>query len=659
MAYYDLQRLSRAISKRHFPRVLPGVQNSTAETASPIPSDPNTVAVLPPAPDGTTSEAQARSSTSITRPSASGQTTRVLMTSTGDGEQSHPTGIRTQIPRSSVQSLTASIGPMRSSPAQTSESRTIQGVTAESQAAQSPATESQASRSQKSESHQSSAGNGGHQTLDKAMTTAKVPPTSTSICFDCAVMFSTATAAYLSLGTVTSTIRIQTTIDGKETTVKKAVTSLFTTKAHVKPGETNVPSTTTIQQVTTLPETIEIVQHGTTDSVGSTASQAVTSIVRGATSTMNSAVVLRPSQSWVTTIGAVSTSTLSSRTALHTTTITNRDGDTVTSTYLITLAPSTAVVTATYGTVIGPGNRPAAPTSPSSSSSDTSANSVVVVIGISRSQYLSGSFLPTLIAVLVAMALKAIDVNARLFQPFIALTARPAGTSAEESVFLRFYGWRSVVGAFPRAFRLRQPLVIVGQLLVACAALLVPLAAEAVRVYVPDDCTGECPGSLGVDIASGRALQVLMSLLIALLVGSIGLLAWVKTGVIQNPWSVAGMAALGVNQEMRDLLKGVDRGVERRIDDWELFGALARRRYALGGDGGEEARFGVRVTDFPVMPSEALLKRTKKQAEKEADMTSVAGRAPAIPFYPAGPHRPSLVVWCCACAAALLREQLG
>lgn len=231
------------------------------------------------------------------------------------------------------------------------------------------------------------------------------------------------------------------------------------------------------------------------------------------------------------------------------------------------------------------------------------------------------------------MALKAIDVNARLFQPFIALTARPAGISAEESVFLRFYGWRSVMGAFPRAFRLRQPLVIVSQLLVACAALLAPLAAEAVRVYVPDDCTGKCPGSLGVDIASGRALQILMSLLTALLVGSVGLLAWVKTGVTQNPWSIAGMAALGVNQEMRDLLKGVDRGVERRIDDWELFGALARRRYALGGDGGEEARFGVRVTDFPVMPSEALLKRTKKQAEKEAEMTSVAGRAPAIPFY--------------------------
>jgi hypothetical protein len=123
-----------------------------------------------------------------------------------------------------------------------------------------------------------------------------------------------------------------------------------------------------------------------------------------------------------------------------------------------------------------------------------------------------------------------------------------------------------------------------------------------------------------------------MILLIALLSGMGLLFAWFKTGVRQNPWSLAGMAALGVNKELRGLLKGVDRGVERRIDDRDLSRALARRRYAFGSDGGE-SQYGIRVTDFPVRLSGDLLKKIENQPKNGSKKTIVAGRAPATPFY--------------------------
>lgn len=628
---YDFQRLARSLSERQFPRLLPRVQNVTAgATLTPTPADPKTIGILPQAPADTASRELAEPSpfiiTSMSSES-SDQTTPLFTTTTRNEEPPSPT----RSPRSSVQDSTASVA---SSSTPTPESRTTQKEHTEDLASPRSTADRLSSTSQMSEKHQSPANNGGRQTLDKVVTSVRISPTSTSICFDCGVVPSIATSAYVSLGTGTSTVGIHITISGKETTIKNVVPTTLTTNVHVGPKSSDTPSTTIIQQVTTREERTETVQHITTDSAGSILSQGVVSVVPGATSTIESAVVLDPGQSWGSTTVPLTTFTLSSRTTLQSLTITQEDGDTVTSTYLVTLAPTTAVVTATYGTVVGAGSRPTATSVSSAPSSDTTSNLVVIVVGISRSQYLLGSFLPIIIAILVAMPLRAIDINAQLFQPFIALTAHPAGTTAEESVFLRFYGWRGVLGAFPRAFTLRQPVVIVGQLCVVGAALLPPLAAEAVRVYVPDDCIGVCPGSLGLDVASGRALQVLMALLIALLTAMVGLVALTKTktGVRQNPWSVASMAALGVNKNIRELLKGMDRGVERRIAEGDLSRALASRRYALGSDGGE-SQYGVRVTEFPVRLSGELLKRNERRPEKEVQKAAAAGRAPATPFY--------------------------
>lgn len=595
---HDLEKRTRSITERQFPRFVPQVRNITAVRTSFLPPDSNTAAISAQAPVGATSEATAELPALGTSSIASYESTATSRTATKQEDSSKPTRVPTASSKSSIQSI-------KSSPTQNTHGQTSQAQILESETSQSRTVVGPTSTAQVSESHPLPAGNGAHQTHNEVLTSAKSPTTSTSICFGCSVVFSTAASAYLSLGTVTSTVHVEPTLAASE-----------------------IPSTIILQQATTLPDSTTVIQHVATNPAGSTVSEAVTSTVPGASGTLQLTVVLHPGQSWVTTTGPVVVSTVSSQTAMYTTALTNGAGERITSIYLTTLSPTPLIVTTTYGTVVGSANRPD-PTSSPSSSSDTTANSVVIVIGISRSQYLIGSFLPTILAVLVAMPLKAIDNNARLFQPFIALATSKTGTTAEASIFLRLYGWRSVLGAFPRTCRLRQPVVIVGRLLVAGAALLAPLAAEAVKVHVPDDCTGACPGSLGLDRTSGRALQVLLVLLIALLVAMVALLAWLKTGVRQNPWSIAGMAALGVNKELRDLLKGLDRGLERLIHNSEISGALDRRRYALNGDG-VASRYGIRVTDFPVMLSEDLLKKNKKEAEKQR---TVAGRAPSIPLY--------------------------
>jgi hypothetical protein len=139
---------------------------------------------------------------------------------------------------------------------------------------------------------------------------------------------------------------------------------------------------------------------------------------------------------------------------------------------------------------------------------------------------------------------------------------------------------------------------------------MVPLAAEGVRVFTPDDCVGMCPGSLGLDEGVGRTLEGLLGVIVVLLVGLEVELWFRKTGVRQDPWSVAGLAALSTDTEMRGLLKEVDRGVDRKVEEWETRRVLERRGYMLGV--GEEGRYGVGVA-VPVGRSEVLLRTDEKE----------------------------------------------
>lgn len=231
----------------------------------------------------------------------------------------------------------------------------------------------------------------------------------------------------------------------------------------------------------------------------------------------------------------------------------------------------------------------------------------VVVYGITWRQYVLGTFLPTVIAVLVSFPLRLIAINARLMQPFHALAVAneaTGGSPADASVFLRFYSW-SESFSFPRAIKLRQPIIAISDMLTLGASLLAPLAAEAIAVHTPDSCQSGCYGSLVASHVPIRTLEALMSLMIALLLALVILLSlrrW-KTGVSCNPWSIAGMASLCLDPKLRTILRGLPGGLAAKIEDPAISKMLAGRAYALGEWGASKTpvsgprEYGVKALD--------------------------------------------------------------
>lgn len=205
------------------------------------------------------------------------------------------------------------------------------------------------------------------------------------------------------------------------------------------------------------------------------------------------------------------------------------------------------------------------------------------VLGLTTAQYFAGAFLPTLLAVVAASLLEVIGTNAKLVQPFQALAlAPPGGVSAEASVFLRYDRWMGLL-ALPHAIRLRQPLVIASQLVVLGSAFLAPLAAEAVSIYTPSSCTALCYGKIAVQRPAAWALEGLMGAVAVLLVCVIVLTnsrGW-RTGVNHSPWSIAGMASLCLNRDVRELLNKVSMGEGTAVAEKDMLKVLNGRRYML------------------------------------------------------------------------------
>lgn len=222
------------------------------------------------------------------------------------------------------------------------------------------------------------------------------------------------------------------------------------------------------------------------------------------------------------------------------------------------------------------------------------------VLGLTTAQYFAGAFLPTVLAVVATSLLEVIGTNAKLMQPFQALASASSsaggssfssggpiqggggGAAAEASVFLRFDAYMGLL-TIPQAIRLGQPLIVVTQLVVLGSAFFAPLAAEAVAIFTPSGCTEMCYGKIAVQRSVARALEGLVGSIAILLVAVLALTSlkrW-KTGVNHNPWSIAGMASLCLNREVRELISRIPRGEGRAVTEKNIVKVLEGRRYRL------------------------------------------------------------------------------
>ncbi|KAK7417884.1 hypothetical protein QQZ08_011465 [Neonectria magnoliae] len=199
---------------------------------------------------------------------------------------------------------------------------------------------------------------------------------------------------------------------------------------------------------------------------------------------------------------------------------------------------------------------------------------VIKVYKMTNGGYFVGKFLPPFLSVLLSIPARVIDLNAQLYQPFYALN-RPNGAYGPNSMTLHFSGWAGFLKPFVSLAE-GQPVTFFTMLIVWCTALMTPIATEAIGVKMHGSCTSfnpqGCATALGVSPNPTRALLALLALTIVLLCLLLFFLRNWETGLYANPWSVAGIASLATNREIRP-----QRSTERKIAK-----EMAEKRYGFG-----------------------------------------------------------------------------
>lgn len=251
----------------------------------------------------------------------------------------------------------------------------------------------------------------------------------------------------------------------------------------------------------------------------------------------------------------------------QTVTLTNSQGQpTATQETHVLVTPSITTQTDSRGTPTATATFYAQLPSDKNSQNGNGNGSVVKTYTITYGSYFIGMFLPTLLAILLAVPIRILDVNAKILQPWHELTHSRGGAPGRESLCLEASGWQSIVSSF-RSLAGGQALVFLTSMLVLISALLIPLSAEAVSFDLKGaDCvegsgTGKnCAYVLAVFDQAAKATIALLGVMgLATLAILAVLIRW-KSGVSTNPWSICGTASLALNPDVRRLFTSLPAG---------------------------------------------------------------------------------------------------
>ncbi|KAF5666373.1 hypothetical protein FHETE_6257 [Fusarium heterosporum] len=199
---------------------------------------------------------------------------------------------------------------------------------------------------------------------------------------------------------------------------------------------------------------------------------------------------------------------------------------------------------------------------------------VITVYELDAANYFLGKFVPPMLAVMLSIPARVIDYNAQLFQPFYAMN-QVDGALGSESMNLHFSGWAGMMK--PVNILLEgHPVPFITMLIVLFSALLAPIASEAIGFKLHGQCKINafegCAPALGVSPLSSRILLAILGLTIILLCALLFFLRKFNTGLYANPWSVAGIASLASNRDIRP-----QKDTERKIEK-----EMAEKRYGFG-----------------------------------------------------------------------------
>lgn len=196
---------------------------------------------------------------------------------------------------------------------------------------------------------------------------------------------------------------------------------------------------------------------------------------------------------------------------------------------------------------------------------------------LTQSDYFIGKFLPPIVAVLLAMGIRALNQAAQQYQPFAALT-REGGALGREALLLSFDGWQSIILPFKLLFN-NQPLPFLTALALWSSSFVAPLSSEAIGLKIYGRCSkgaiDGCALELGVSNNAAYALVGLLGALAILLAFTLSVISrhW-RTGVYANPWCTVNAAALVArNPEVRSMGSSA----------WkDLKTSITEKRFAMG-----------------------------------------------------------------------------
>ncbi|RSL47154.1 hypothetical protein CEP54_013547 [Fusarium duplospermum] len=199
---------------------------------------------------------------------------------------------------------------------------------------------------------------------------------------------------------------------------------------------------------------------------------------------------------------------------------------------------------------------------------------VVTVYGLDPGKYFLGKFLPAMLAVMLSIPARVIDLNAQQYQPFYALN-RPNGAMGPQSMNLHFSGWTGFLQPF-KVLSHGHPVPFISMLIVWCSALMAPTAVEAIGFKMHGKCRINayegCAPALGVSPQPTHLLLALLAFTIVLLCCLLFFLRNWDTGLYANPWSVAGIASLASNREIRP----------KKASEHKIAKEMAEKRYGFG-----------------------------------------------------------------------------
>lgn len=172
---------------------------------------------------------------------------------------------------------------------------------------------------------------------------------------------------------------------------------------------------------------------------------------------------------------------------------------------------------------------------------------------LTNAEYFVGAFLSTIIAVLFAIPWVIIDARVRSLEPFHQC-AKAQGASASKTIYMN-YNKPFFLLAPVKALFSGHWAPFVTSILSNATILVTALAPEFVFVRLEGSCdslhTG-CIPSLSVFPLAGRMLEAFLGFMAIWIIVLIAIMSRYHTGVFSEPHSIAGLAVLFNNQEVRN-----------------------------------------------------------------------------------------------------------